>query len=71
MRIISNDFSNVVASVYNLPLEERLELKNLLENNIADERRNEIAASFKKAKIQEKEGSLKFASDMKNLKKLL
>jgi hypothetical protein len=37
-------FNSVVEAIYNLPLESRLELKTLLEHNIADSRRSEIAA---------------------------
>lgn len=68
---LQNGFSNVVESVYNLPLEERLELKTLLENNIADERRSEIKNNFKKAQTEHKEGKLKFSSNIKELKKML
>ncbi len=32
-------FNEIVEKIYGLPLEVKKELKNLLENNIADERR--------------------------------
>ncbi|MBC7652044.1 MAG: hypothetical protein H7101_09880 [Deinococcales bacterium] len=64
-------FNTVVETVYNLPLEERLELKTLLEHNIADSRRTEIAANYKKAQAIQKSGKLKFSSNIKDLKKML
>lgn len=47
MKPLHHHFSEVVDSVFNLPLEEKLALKNLLENNIADERREEMAENYK------------------------
>jgi hypothetical protein len=64
-------FNSVVEAIYNLPLESRLELKTLLEHNIADSRRSEIAAGHKKAQAEQKAGKLRFASTIKDLKKML
>ncbi len=64
-------FSNIVDAIYNLPLDDRLELKNLLEHNITDERRNEIFANYKSTKKAEKEGKPKSSSSIKELKKML
>jgi hypothetical protein len=64
-------FNNIVETVYNLPLEDRLELKSLLELNIADSRRNEIAENLKKSLIELKAGKLNFSSNIKELKKML
>lgn len=64
-------FDTVVEAIYNLPLEHRLELKVLLEHNIADSRRTEIAENYKKAQIEEKSGKLKFSSNIKELKNML
>ncbi len=64
-------FNNIVEAAYNLPLEDRLELKNLLEHNIADTRREEIHQNYKAAQSEEKLGNLKFDSSIKNLKKML
>ena len=60
-------FNVVVESVYNLPLDEKLELKNLLEHNIADAVRNDILASYKEAQSEYKNGKLKFSSDPDDL----
>ncbi len=61
-------FNEIVEKIYNLPLEIKKELINLLEKNIADERRKEIADNLFKAKKQEKAGEIKFTSDINQLK---
>lgn len=67
----SAGFNNVVETIYNLPLEYKPELKTLLEYNIADSRRREIATNHKKAQAEQKSGKLRFASTIKDLKKIL
>ena len=64
-------FNDMVDKIYSLPLEEKMELKNLLEHNISDERRNEIMANVKKAKVEHQSGKLKFSSELDELKKML
>ncbi|MFA5970982.1 MAG: hypothetical protein WC780_01425 [Lentimicrobiaceae bacterium] len=64
-------FSNIIDSIYSLPLEDRLEIKNLLEHNIADERRNEIEINFKKSLVEENSGKLIFSSNITELKEIL
>jgi len=64
-------FNDMVDKIYKLPLEEKMELKNLLEHNISEERRNEIMANFKKAKDENQSGKLKFSSELDKLKKML
>jgi len=55
-------FNHIVEILYNLSLEEKLEIKTLLEHNIADTRRNEIANNFKQSQEELKSGKLKFHS---------
>ncbi len=71
MKTQSEQFSSIVEKIYNLSLEDRLEIKNLLEHNIADTRRNEIADNFKKTQEEYKAGKLKFSSNINDLKKML
>lgn len=71
MQEITNNFNNIVETIYNLSLDEKQELKNLLEHNIADSRREEIALNYKKAQAEYKAGKLKFSSSIKELKKML
>ena len=67
----ASNFNNIVESVYNLTLDDKLELKNLLEHNIADARRDEILLSYKQAQNEHKAGKLKFSSDTDELMKSL
>lgn len=67
----NNDFSTIVETIYNLPLDEKQELKDLLDHNIADSRREEVSLNYKKAQSEYKSGNLKFSSSIKELKKML
>ncbi len=71
MKTESPHFDSIVESIYNLPLEYKEELKSLLEHNIADARREEIAAHYAKAQKEQKAGKLKFSSSIDELKKML
>ncbi len=71
MTSLINEFNIIVESIYKLPLEEKQELKNLLEHNIADARREEIALNYKLAQAEQKENKLKFSSSVKDLKKMI
>jgi hypothetical protein len=64
-------FNNIVDTIYNLPLEEKVELKNLLEHNIADARRDEMVLNYKLAQEEEKAQKLKFSSNIEELKQML
>ena len=68
---MKKQFNTIVDSVYNLELEEKQELKILLEHNIADSRREEIYLNYKKALQEEKEEKLEYSSDINELKKRL
>ena len=71
MKANQNNFNNIVESIYNLPLEFKEELKVLLEHNISDARRKEIADNYKAALKEQSSGKLKFSSSVKELKKML
>lgn len=71
MRTQALKFNDLVATIYELPLSDREELKNLLENNIAEARRKEIADNYKRAMEEQKSGSLEFSSNINELKKRL
>jgi hypothetical protein len=68
---MENTFSGIVDEIYGLPLEDKQALLNLLEHNIAEERRNEIYTNYLSAKDEETKGKLSFSSDINKLKKLL
>lgn len=71
MRTHILQFNSILETIYGLSLEDRLEIKNLLEHNIADARRNEIVSNYKKAQEENKSGKLTFSSDINDLKKML
>ncbi len=71
MNNLISGFNVVVENVYNLPLEEKMELQSLLEHNIAESKRNNIAANYKMTQLEEKEEKLKFSDNINNLKKML
>ena len=62
-------FKNIVETLYDLSLEDRLEIMNLLEHNIADSRRDEIASNSKEAQQEFKQNKLQFSSSVEDLKK--
>jgi hypothetical protein len=64
-------FDTILSVIYKLPIEERLELKNLLEHNIVNTRRNEILDNYKQANEAYKADELKFSSDINELKNML
>jgi hypothetical protein len=71
MKTQAIQFNSIVDTIYNLPLEEKVELMSLLEHNIADSRRDEIVANYKKAQEEEKAQKLKFSSNIQELKQML
>ena len=71
MKVGTTNFNNIVETIYGLPLEDRMEIITLLEHNVADSRREEIAENYKKSTIEKKAGKLKFSSKVSELKKML
>jgi hypothetical protein len=55
-------FNHIVEILYNLSLEEKLEIRTLLERNIADTRRKGIADNYKQSLKELTSGKLKFDS---------
>lgn len=68
MKTQAIQFNDLVDQIYNMPLEDKLELKNLLDHNISDSKRKEIANNAKKAKEEHKSGRLSFSSNITELK---
>lgn len=71
MKTLAFRFDDIVDKIYSLPLDEKVELKILPENNIAESRRNEIASNYSEARSQENSGKLNFSSDIRELKNML
>ncbi|MBA4408910.1 MAG: hypothetical protein C0397_05755 [Odoribacter sp.] len=68
MKTQAIQFNDLVDQIYAMPLEDKLELKNILEHNIADTRREEFTNNAKKAKEEHKSGKLSFSSNITELK---
>lgn len=71
MNELNSSFDVLVNNIYGLSMEDRVELKELLEHNIADSRRDEIKANILAAKNQQKIKKLKFSADIGRLKKAI
>ena len=71
MKIDTMKFNNIVETIYGLPLEDKMEIITLLEHNVADTRRKEIADNFKNSTIEQRIGKLKFSSKISELRKML
>ena len=68
---VAMPFNAIVQTLYNLPLEEKEELKNLLEHNIIESRREEMNQNFKTSQAEQQSGQMKFSSDLSELKNML
>lgn len=71
MKAATTSFNSIIENIYNLPLEYKEELKDLLEHNIADARRSEIERNYKSTQKEHKAGKLKFSSSVQDIKKML
>ena len=60
-------FRDVVEGIKTLSLEEKEEIQSLLTQYLREERRDEIYQNYLIAKQAEKEGQLKFTSDIDEL----
>lgn len=68
---MESTFNGIVDEIYNLPLEDKQHLLDLLENNITEERRNDIYRNYHSALNEEKAGNLKFSSNISHLKQVV
>jgi hypothetical protein len=58
MKSSFKNFNSIVDNIYNLPLDYKEELKTLLEHNISDARRKEIADNYKTSLKEQLSGKL-------------
>jgi hypothetical protein len=68
---MNHNFNEVIEKVFELPMEEKLELIDILEHHIAEGKREEIAENYIKSIEEDKSGGLNFSSDIETLKKML
>ena len=64
-------FKDLVNNVRNLSLNEKLEIKNIVEKSIIDEQRKEIHDCYLESKQEYKDNKLKFSNDIKKLRKMI
>ena len=64
-------FATLVEEIKKLPLEDKLELKYLIEKYVIEERRSKIYKNYKKSLIEVEQGKLKFSDDADELMKEL
>ena len=68
---MSQKYNILVEEVKKLSVEEKEELKFLLERYLIEERRGEIFKNYQESKKEIKEAPLEFSSDIKRLKEML
>ena len=64
-------YNLLVDEIKKLPLDEKEDLKNLLDKYLIDEKRNKIYKNYKKSLLEVKEGKLKYSGSTDTLKKAL
>ena len=64
-------FSDLVNNVRNLSINEKIEIKDIVEKSILEERRDEIHECFLKSKQEFKENKLNFSSNIDQLKNMI
>lgn len=68
---MESTFSSIVGEIYNLPLEEKQQILEMLERNITENRRDEIHKNYLLARKEEEERKLSFSSNIDQLKTML
>ena len=68
---MSTNFAGVVDEVRELSLDEKTELKDILESYIIEERRDEILQNCEEGRKEYEEGKLVFSSNIDELMKSL
>ena len=66
---MSTTFNDLVDIVRELPLDEKIEIKDIIEKSIIDENRNKIFQNYLDSKKEFEAGKLTFSSNIETLKK--
>ena len=64
-------FNELVDKILELPIDEKEEIKNIIDHSLSEDRRNEIYKHYVESKEEEKAGKLKFSNKISELKKQL
>ena len=68
---MNTNFAEVVEQVKKLSIEDKEELRALLEKYLVDERREEVLKNYDQSLNELKEGKLEFSTDINRLKELI
>ncbi|MBM4065768.1 MAG: hypothetical protein FJ266_09025 [Planctomycetes bacterium] len=68
---MSQKYNTLVEEVKKLSVEEKEELKFLIEKYLVEERREEIFKNYQESKKEIEEEQLEFSGDIKRLKEML
>jgi hypothetical protein len=69
--MMAHNFNEVVERIFELPLEDKMELIDLLEHHIAEAKRDQISDNYKNALSDLNAGKMNFSSDIDVLKGML
>jgi hypothetical protein len=64
-------FNDLIETIKNLSIEEKQEIQILLQQYLREEHRNKIYNNFQMSLVEEKEGKLKFASNLEQLRQVI
>lgn len=64
-------FNDLINKIRSLSLDEKIEIKELIEKSIIDERRKEIHKHYMESKKEYEKNKLKFSSNISKLKKMI
>lgn len=64
-------FNDLVNNLRNLSLNEKMEIKNIVEKSIIDEQRKELHTHYIESRKEFKDNKLKFSSNINKLRKML
>ncbi len=64
-------FNDLINKIRSLSLDEKIEIKELIEKSIIDERRKEIHKHYMESKKEYEKSKLKFSSNISKLKKMI
>ncbi|RJP65719.1 MAG: hypothetical protein C4539_12850 [Ignavibacteriales bacterium] len=68
---MQDSFGHIVHTIQLLPIEQKEELKFLLEKYLIEEKRNSILTSYNDSLVESKKKKLKFSGKISSLKKML
>jgi hypothetical protein len=64
-------FNDLINKIRNLSLDEKIEIKEIIEKSIIDERRKEIQKHYLESKKEYNNGKLQFSRNISKLKKMI